>query len=142
MGPNFPTLVGKQTEPDVILANRQAFFNVSVNPGTLTISDHLPINITISTKPIIKEQKARFNFKRASWEKYQELISDNTTMTNLNNQTKGKIDEEMESWLINITAAASESIPVTGLNYLIHRHDSDFLKILVNMYYQLMSLSY
>ena len=142
MGPDFPTLVGKQTKPDVILANRQAFFNVSINPGTLTTSDHLPINITISTKPIIKEQKTRFNFKRANWEKYQELISDNTTMTNLNNQTKDKIDEEMESWLSNITAAASEAIPVTGLKYLIHPHNSDFLKILVNMYNQLMSLNY
>ena len=40
-----------------------------------------------------------------------------------------------------ITNAANEAIPIRKMNYLIHPPDSDFLKLLVNMYNQLKNLN-
>ena len=141
MGPEFPMMVRKKTKPDVVLANRQAFLNISMEPGPLTTSDHLPIKIKISTKPITIEQKKGFNFGKANWDRYQEIIINNTQISDLNNVNKETIDAEIERWMKTITNSAKEAIPIRKMNYLIHPPDSDFLRVLVNMYNQLKNLN-
>lgn len=54
LGPDFRTLVDRPGKPDTVLSNRSAFLNYAIEQGTLTASDHLPLIIKISTKPIIK----------------------------------------------------------------------------------------
>ena len=130
-------MVGGTTKPDAVLKNRLAFFNVSIKPGDLMSSDHIPIVMKISTKPIARDNQIRYNFKTADWDKYQNLITANTTLDNLNNTAKNQIGDEVDKWMGNIVTVANASIPKTKVNYLVHPIDSDYLKLLINMYVQL-----
>ena len=53
-GPDFGTLASKRGKPDIILSNNHNMYNLAIQQGDLTTSDHLPIIVKISTKPIIK----------------------------------------------------------------------------------------
>ena len=70
LGPDFSTLIGRQGKPDVVLSNKKAYLNIAIEPGKLTTSDHLPLIIRISTKPIIKSIEKRRSFNKANWERY------------------------------------------------------------------------
>ena len=57
MGPEFNTRVGVHgiSKPDIILKNRQGFFNYSIREGEITTSDHIPVIFKLSTTAITKE---------------------------------------------------------------------------------------
>ena len=137
LGPDFPTLIGKNTKPDAVITNRISYLNISIQPGDITTSDHLPIVITILTRPIAKENQPKFYFKKSNWQKFQEKISNNTILTNMNNLTKDDIDKEAKNWMNTIISSANEVIPKSKIHYLTHPVDSDYSKILMNMYTQL-----
>ena len=63
LGPDFPTLVGREGRPDAVFANRRAAFNIVIQPGLLTSSDHIPLYIKISTKPMMKETLTQYDYK-------------------------------------------------------------------------------
>ena len=50
VGPDFKTLVKRNGKPDIVLANRWAFFNITINQGKVATSDHLPIHNELSTR--------------------------------------------------------------------------------------------
>ena len=43
LGPDFPTLVGRNRHPDIIRSNKWAHINITIKPGECTSSDHLPL---------------------------------------------------------------------------------------------------
>ena len=49
LGPDFPTLVARNGKLDIINANREASLNITIKPGHITSSDHIPIQVTLST---------------------------------------------------------------------------------------------
>lgn len=55
IGPQFPTFISHNaaTTPDIILTNSRTYHNTHITQGALTASDHLPIILTISAKPIL-----------------------------------------------------------------------------------------
>ena len=65
LGPDFPTLIGRNGKPDIVLSNRHNFLNMVIEAGSITSSDHLPLIIRISTKPILKEKQSSLNYKKA-----------------------------------------------------------------------------
>ena len=78
IGPEFKTWIaptGSGT-PDIVLANQQAHFNISLQQGPLTSSDHLPLLVKISTKPILIAETKRFKIKEADWPKFREKIQE------------------------------------------------------------------
>ena len=58
----------------------------------------------------------------------------------MNNKTKADIDHELMQWADSIQKATETSIPKNKTNYHIHPQESDFLKILENLYIQLKNL--
>ena len=54
LGPDFRTFIPRNGKPDMVFSNKNAFFNYVIIPGKLTSSDHLPVIIKLSTKPIVK----------------------------------------------------------------------------------------
>ena len=137
IGPDFPILVGRNGRSDALLANRWAFLNVAVQAGNVTSSDHIPIIVQLSTKPILKNTKAKFNYQKANWVKYKDYIQNNTEITCLNNKMKDAIDNEVKKWMTTITKAAETSIPQNKNIYFIHPQESDLIKILENTYIQI-----
>ena len=140
LGPDFPTLVKRNGRPDAISGTKWAHFNITIKPGELTSSDHIPLYIKISTRAIPKETVNKFNYKKANWDKYKRIIESNTTLNDMNNKSKDKIDSEVNEWMENITKAAEESISKNKITYNIHPTNSDYLKILINEYKQLMTI--
>ena len=139
-GPDFPTLVRRNGRPDIVLGNRWTHLNMLIAPGSLTSSDHLPIHIKLSTNAIIKDIKKVYNFKKANWDKYKNIIENQTEIINMNNKTQEEIDEEIKIWMETIIKAADESIPKNKVNFLIKPNNSDMLKLLTNQYRQLLAL--
>ena len=67
MGPDFRTFIHRNGKPDLIFSNKLAFLNFAIIRGNLTSSDHLPVILKLSTKPIAKEGTERFKFANANW---------------------------------------------------------------------------
>ena len=127
LGSDFKTLVKRNGKPDIVLANRWAFFNISIKQGKVTTSDHLPIHIEISTRPIIKETKSNFNYKKAKWDDFQSKIENKTVLSDMNNKTQREIDNEIQNWMNTILEVAEETIPKNKISYYIHPPNSDFI---------------
>ena len=59
----------------------------------------------------LKIRKKVYNFKKAIWDKYKNIIENQTKIINMNNKTQEEIDEEIKIWMETIIKAADESIP-------------------------------
>ena len=144
-GPEFSTLVRREGKPDIILSNKKAFLNMAIEKGKITTSDHLPVIGILSTKAISKKVEERRNYNKADWEKYKRLIEDKIIMEEnnlpLENRQINKevIDKASENWMKILNEAAEESIPKTKTNYYIHPKESDYLKLLEQLYIQIMN---
>ena len=86
----------------MVVSNRHNFLNMLIEAGSINSSDHLPLIIKISTKPIIKEKQSTLNYKKANWEKFQKTIEENINLTNMNNKTKDDTDHEIMQWVESI----------------------------------------
>ena len=62
MGPDFRTFLNTNRKPDLIFSNKLAFWNFAILRGKLTSSDHIPVILKLSTKPIAKVGTERFKF--------------------------------------------------------------------------------
>ena len=113
---------------------------MAVSPGSLTSSGHSPVHVKLSTNAIIKDTKKEYNFKKANWDKYKNMIENQTEFKNMNNKTREEIDEEIRIWMEIIIKAADESIPKNKVTFLIKPNNSDNLKLLTNQYQQLRTL--
>lgn len=137
LGPDFGTLVGRKGKPDIILVNRHNIFNITITQGELTTGDHIPIILKISTRPILKDQIKRKNFKRANWDGFKDRVLlrlDGQTETNrLNGQeTKQTIDETLGQWINDIKEAVDDYVPMTKVSYYRHAKTSDLLRLFRN----------
>ena len=67
LGPNFRTFPRhtSATTPDLVFSNKFNFYNTLIVPGNLSTSDHIPIQITISTEPIMIPCEERYNLNKA-----------------------------------------------------------------------------
>ena len=112
LGPHFPTYIHTRacTSPDIVLANRHAFYNIQLQPGPITSSDHVPIIAQISANPIQIPIKPRPNFRRANWEGFKTELEQYPT-PNLNNAEPKIIDRAIDNWTKQIQTAANNHIP-------------------------------
>ena len=116
LGPNFPTVFTHNstqgTAPDILLCNRSTYHNFHHRCLPATCSDHLPIQITIASKPIFKINHKE-DTKNANWNGYAESIKNNSSVINLRNQHLPPIEAEKHllEFISNIQKAREEFIP-------------------------------
>ena len=141
LGPDFRTFIPRDGKPDLIFSNKVAFLNYAIFPGKLTSSDHLPVIINLSTKPIVKPQQVRFNYLNTNWELFKERIEEKITIENRENNLNNRndidatvIETSISNWVNIITETRDEIVPKRTLNYFIHANDSDYLKLLEEIY--------
>ena len=154
LGPDFNTMVNRDAQnakPDIILTNRRFIMNIEIKQGMITSSDHFPIVTKISTRPIIKEFKPVLVFRKANWSRFKEKIKEEIIVTNdmvnltedrRNKIDKNKIDEAIGKWMLSVTNGVKGSIPERKIIYHPHPKDSDFLKLLEQMYINLRENQY
>ena len=65
-GPDFNTLIRRAGtgHPDIILGNRNALFYSRIYEGNISTSDHIPVVLELSTKPIMIPVTPRLNMKK------------------------------------------------------------------------------
>ena len=112
IGPNFPTFINHRgtTSPDIVLTNRQTFHNITLTPGPLTPSDHIPIIARISANPIQIPIKPRLHYHKADWDKYKDELNDVDVPTDPT-PTLEDIDEYLDDWTLKIKTASNTAIP-------------------------------
>ena len=99
---------GGRSSPDLTLASNQLIDNVreSWETGEDVGSDHLPIFFRLGTKlPPPRRRKARFVFKKARWEGFQESLSAKSERGN-------SVNECYKHLVEYILKAANENIPM------------------------------
>ena len=148
MGPDFGTFIHRNGKPDLIFSNKLAFLNFAILRGKLTSSDHLPVVLKLSTKPIAKECTERFKFTNANWELFKEKIEEKIESENINNNLTDRrdidatiIENGINKWINIIKETRDEVIPKTKINYYIHARDSDYLKLIEITYNQILNKS-
>lgn len=116
LGPNFPTVFmhnsNQGTTPDILLCNRSTYHNFHHRCLPATCSDHLPIQITIASKPIFKINKHE-STKTANWNGYTENIKDNSYVVNLRSQPGPPVEGDrcLQEFIANIQNARDKFIP-------------------------------
>ncbi len=87
LGPHFPTLFRQTTatSPDKVFCNKHNYLNTFIQQGDITSSDHIPVLLTVSTRPIYLKSKETYQYNRANWEKFQEILNDRIEIKTLNN---------------------------------------------------------
>ncbi len=113
LGPQFPTYISHNaaTNPDKVFTNKHNYLNTLIEPGNITTSDHIPIILTLSTRPIYIKTKEFFQYNKANWEQFKEILSDKITVKNLDNYTTNEIDNEVNSWIKTVKDAMNKTIP-------------------------------
>lgn len=69
----FISAIGSGT-PDVILTNNNNTYNVLVDSGGITSSDHIPIICTLTTSPILSPAPPRYDIPNANWQLFREEL--------------------------------------------------------------------
>ena len=113
IGPAFPTFhkPGSQgTAPDIVLTNKHTYHNHYISPLRINTSDHAPIKLTISTKPIFKKVKCE-NIDAADWVKYSQTLKDSTNPINLRQATQSEVCETIAAKINDIQTARQLAIP-------------------------------
>ncbi len=113
VGPHFPTYIGHgtATSPDKIFCNTHHYLNSISEPGQITTSDHLPIIFKLSTKPFLIKQQTIYNFSRANWELFEEILYDKIKLNSLNNCTMQEVEEETIKWMTTVKDTMNKTIP-------------------------------
>lgn len=137
-GPDFQTYITPRASgsPDVILTNQRNIHQTFTRPGPLTTSDHIPIVFQISSSPRLIPATARFNFAKANWEQFQNILQVNTPI-NLENQPSNLIDSATETWFNQVMKAMNESIPKSSSFTTPHPRRTPEIQAIQHQYLQL-----
>ena len=139
LGPEFKTWIHPTNTgtPDIILGNRKIHLNVSITQGPVTTSDHIPIIVKISTKPIMTPSKKHLQIKKADWVKFKRSILENAREAKIDindrNITKEIIDEKLIKWQSIVKEVIKEAIPEAKNKILPHPRSTDRQNILQSM---------
>ena len=113
IGPAFPTFHApgsRGTAPDIVLTNKNTYHNHYITPLRVNTSDHIPIKLTISSKPIFKKVKCEHT-EAADWTKYAQILKDSAGPINLRHATQADVCTTIASKINAIQDARKQAIP-------------------------------
>lgn len=131
VGPHFKTYItpGSSGSPDIVLINNKFNHNITVNPGPLTSSDHIPVIIKISSSPIQIPVTPRHDYKNANWDNFKaELATQN--IPEMNGQPVEEIDSTLKRWFEAVKTAMTNNIPKIRHRTLPHPKVTKEIKLL------------
>ena len=105
IGPTFNTFYthNSETKPDCIITNNRWFMNYQITPGGMGPSDHLTINIQISSLPILTPITPTPDIEKTDWDQYKTILEtvetidlDGKNVIDLNNAYK-KLYEDIQA---------------------------------------------
>ena len=103
---------GSLSSPDITLCHVEMVNKIEWRPEPKGSSDHLPITIDISIKPVnnqSRKQHTYWNYKKANWEVYRSKIDDD--LENFQIQTHGNLTKAVNFFNTALNNAAKAAIP-------------------------------
>ena len=123
--------------------------NVATERGELTSSDHFPLIVKISKKPIIKTTEEKPNYNNVDWNAFKTKVDEKMAQENkrydLNNDDRvdaNRPDIMFESWMNILINTMNEVIPKTRHILYVYPKTSDFLRLLMISYGNLKRKNY
>ena len=145
LGPEFDTWFRppRKGRPDIVLGNRNVHHNISIQAGPASTSDHVPLIIKVSGKPIVIKGKEKYKIKKANWNKFKEHLEEASTKMKIANRDVNKkyIDENLEKWHKAVTSAMDIAIPRSEYKTLPHPRETKTMKKLQMQYKMINELS-
>ena len=113
IGPTFPTFYTRnsETKPDLVITNNRFFLNHLVSPGEIGPSDHITINITISSNAIRVHVPPYSDIKNANWDEYKDILA-NIPEINIDGGNTETIKQEMTNLYESIQHAKQTVTPI------------------------------
>ena len=135
LGPDFPTFFNRNTasKPDLLLSNSYAHLNYALQRGDLTSSDHWPVKLTLSTKPITINTPPTFDIRNADWIGFKDSLRQEVGGFDVDadvRKDKAYIDNKLTRWFDVIHQAKERSVPTKQRRTLPHPLESDELKLI------------
>ncbi|CAL4099528.1 unnamed protein product, partial [Meganyctiphanes norvegica] len=113
IGPTFPTFYTRnsETKPDCVLTNQHFYLNHHIQSAGIGPSDHLTIDIIISTEAITVQCTPILDENNANWEEYKNQLSADPEI-NLDGGNTADIHHEFDKILNSILAAKESVTPI------------------------------
>ena len=144
LGPNFDTYIqpNRQGRPDIVLGNKNIHHNIAIKQGPLTTSDHIPLEVKITSRPILIKGSKKFNLKKANWNNFKNMLRQSATEFQLENQAQDKeqLDENLTKWHNQMELAMNSTIPQKEFITLPHPKETELQKRLQLQYTMLKNL--
>lgn len=135
LGPDFNTFLRGRLhgKPDVLFCNRFHNLNYALTQGPLSTSDHIPVVLKLSTRPILVAATPRPNLTQVNWDIFKDSLDQAVDARQEDdNQPKNQayIDDKIGQWYDMIRVAKEAHIPMINTRTLPHPRESDALKLL------------
>ena len=119
-GPDFPTIthpLSTGTAPDIILTNNRVYHNHHIKrmPHS-TVSDHSPVSMVVSTKPLLKKVHCE-DTDKADWESYTDQLKVASSVVNLRNSNSGEVVDCLKQVINDISSAKDNHIPKVKIRH-------------------------
>lgn len=115
LGPNFPTYFcyNSTSSPDIAIANNKTIHNITINPGPLTTSDHIPMIITLTTETVTIPMLSTYNMWKANWSTIKEEVHHKMNDIQLEqNMNKNQIEQKINQWYNIMEESMNKNIPL------------------------------
>ena len=113
LGPHFDTFIsgGHRGRPDTVLANNKTHHSYFLSPGPPTTSDHCPVIMKISARPIRIPIKTRFAPAKADWARYRAQCNE-YSIPDLEGSTRQGVEEAAEALTEFLSSLRKEVTPM------------------------------
>ncbi|XP_064110270.1 uncharacterized protein LOC135218056 [Macrobrachium nipponense] len=145
LGPDFQTYFSRRSKgkPDILLSNRYHIFNYSITQGPLTTSDHIPILLKLTVRPIMVATSPTLDLTNANWDRFKDILDD--SLSNYDEpdnirKDKSYIDDKITFWYRMIKEATELCISLKTFRILPYSKETENLKQLQFYYKQALVL--
>lgn len=116
VGPTFNTFFTRnsETKPDCVITNNRWYMNYLITPGGLGPSDHLTINIQISSLPIMIPINPIPDIDKTDWDKYKSIL-ETKEIINLDEKSIVDLNNAYNKLYEDLQAAKEEATPMKNV---------------------------
>ena len=114
IGPDFSTFLSHNasTTPDIVLTNNKTYHNIQIQPGPITLSDHIPILIKITSQPIKIDTPPTYIINKTNRDLFSREVQNKTRNINTDPyMNQQNLEKSLEDWIHAITETMIECIP-------------------------------
>ncbi len=117
-GPLFPTCFShnSSTNPCKCFSNKHHYS--VIEPGDITISDHLPVILKLSTTPFIIEKQKIYKTNKANWDLFHYKLDSQINVTSVEGGNDEQLENATRDWIKTVKSDMDIAIPFSTHQYI------------------------